>query len=88
MSSKNAASSVQSVDRLPSFFPLTCPKCKDVTDVFFKCFEENAAMKDPLDTTSGPAAIGICRKELDAYSVCMEEYLAKKAIPKKKFLFF
>ena len=80
-------------NKLPPFFPLTCTKCKDVTDVFFQCFEANAAMKHPTDTESGLAAIGICQKEMKDYSVCMEDYLAKKAASttgdkKKKYLFF
>ena len=80
-------------NKLPAYFPLTCTKCKDVTDVFFKCFETNAAMKHPTDVESGPAAVGICHKELKDYSVCMEDYLAKKATAssgekKKKYLIF
>ena len=63
---------------LPQFFPTFEPQCQVQAEAFFKCFEENAAMKHRNDSESCKLAVGICVESLDAYEQCNIKALAQR----------
>ncbi|EAN89800.1 hypothetical protein C3747_20g261c [Trypanosoma cruzi] len=71
----SATSADTPVTRLPPYFPTSLKECTASTDLFFSCFEQNALMKTPTDTTSAKRALLQCQSELRAYMTCMEKHL-------------
>ena len=76
------------MDKLPDFFPLVVPQCKDDAAMFFKCFTKSA---QTLDDKAEPVvgSLAECQGELQMYSKCMKAHYRakeKKGKGRKKFL--
>lgn len=63
---------------MPDYFPTTVPQCKAQTDVFFQCFEREAAMRSPTDIESAPNALVTCQEELWGYKTCMDKNIKRE----------
>jgi len=74
-------------DKLPSYFPLTVPKCKEVSEVFFKCFSTSAQSLDDQELPV-KGSVEKCSQELESYRKCMTENYQNPKKRKKWFGIF
>ena len=80
-SSSSPSSSSSSALRLPSFFPLVPPACREASRPFFECFSAESAFDGAAaHEGAGRAALASCAAggRLDAYVACAEANLSPK----------
>ncbi|PRP76665.1 hypothetical protein PROFUN_14901 [Planoprotostelium fungivorum] len=67
---------VQVPTKLPPFFPMVRPQCKEQSAKFFFCFTENGRqmLEEP---EAGQRAIYLCMTQLADYEDCMKNALRK-----------
>jgi hypothetical protein len=68
--------------RMPSVFPRAPLACKEVSEPFFQCLNENGKKTSEDDKDASKRALVACQDQLRAYETCVKIYEQTKPLPK------
>ena len=69
--------------RMTDSFPKSPAPCREVSQKFFSCFNQNCKKEKDNDANAGIRGLEACLQEKVLYDTCMEKYILKN--PPKLF---
>ena len=69
--------------KIPLFFPLVAPGCKEVAKTFFTCLTDKSKELDDQEKDMSEA-LTFCGDSLKAYTVCMEDHYEREDAKRNK----
>lgn len=66
--------------RMPSVFPRAPSACKDVSEPFFNCLNENSQKNSPEDKDASLRGLIACQQQLKLYENCVKKYEETKPL--------
>ena len=68
--------------RMPSVFPRAPYICREVSEPFFQCINENSIKQSPDDKEASKRGLEACQVQLQLYELCVKKFEETKPLPK------
>jgi hypothetical protein len=79
---RNSEMSTKTELRMPGVFPRAPLACKDVSEPFFQCLNENSIKSTTEDKDASMRGLIACQQQMKAYELCVKKYEESKPLPK------